>query len=110
MRPARCVPPTAKDRGPPRLAFDPWHIACSGLGVAEPMTADTLEPAARHADAALPLFCVVSWLSRRLRVEVNGIENVPSGRALLVSNHSFGVDSIFPMSAVRERLQRPVSV
>jgi 1-acyl-sn-glycerol-3-phosphate acyltransferase len=78
------------------------------------MNADTREPAGRHAHSdpavAVPLFRVVSWLSRRLRVEVNGIENVPSGRALLVSNHSFGLDSIFPMSAVREHLQRPVWV
>jgi 1-acyl-sn-glycerol-3-phosphate acyltransferase len=52
----------------------------------------------------------VSWLSRRLRVDVRGLENVPADRALLVSNHSFGVDSILPMAAVWEGLGRPVWV
>jgi 1-acyl-sn-glycerol-3-phosphate acyltransferase len=53
---------------------------------------------------------VVSWVSRRLRVEIQGLENVPPGRALLVSNHSFGWDSILPMCAVWDQLERPVWV
>jgi 1-acyl-sn-glycerol-3-phosphate acyltransferase len=61
-------------------------------------------------DVAGGFYDVVSWLSRRLHVDIQGLENVPTGRALLVSNHSFGWDSILPMSAVWERLERPVWV
>jgi len=42
------------------------------------------------------LFDIVEWVSRRLRVEVSGIENLPRGRALLVANHAFGWDIYSP--------------
>ena len=61
-------------------------------------------------DVAGSFYDVVSWLRRRLHVEIKGLENVPAGRALLVSDHSFGWDSILPMSAVWEGLGRPVWV
>jgi 1-acyl-sn-glycerol-3-phosphate acyltransferase len=53
-------------------------------------------------------FEIVEWLSRRLRVEVSGIENLPRGRAILVANHAFGWDIVFAMSAIRARTGRRV--
>jgi 1-acyl-sn-glycerol-3-phosphate acyltransferase len=53
---------------------------------------------------------VVSWSSRKMHVDVVGIENVPRGRAVVVANHAFGWDVIFPMAAVQSELQRPVWV
>jgi 1-acyl-sn-glycerol-3-phosphate acyltransferase len=51
---------------------------------------------------------VVSWLSRRLHVEVEGIENLPRGRALIVANHAFGWDVVFAMNAVWQRQHRTI--
>jgi 1-acyl-sn-glycerol-3-phosphate acyltransferase len=51
---------------------------------------------------------VVTWVSRRLHVEVEGIENLPRGRALIVANHAFGWDVMFAMNAVWERERRTV--
>jgi 1-acyl-sn-glycerol-3-phosphate acyltransferase len=53
-------------------------------------------------------FRVIEWLARRLHVEVIGIENVPTGRALLVANHSFGWDVLFAMGAIWRDTRRPV--
>lgn len=50
----------------------------------------------------------VSRLSRLLKVEVEGIDRLPSGRALLVANHAFGWDVLFPMAAITRALQRRV--
>jgi 1-acyl-sn-glycerol-3-phosphate acyltransferase len=73
--------------------FQPSHRdAFSGF---EPKTADRF-------------YRGVEWLSDRLRIEVNGIANVPSGRALLVANHSFGWDIVFAMSAIIRETHRPV--
>jgi 1-acyl-sn-glycerol-3-phosphate acyltransferase len=44
----------------------------------------------------------------RLNVEVKGIENLPSGRGLLVMNHAFGWDAILPMAAIRRATGRRV--
>ncbi len=52
----------------------------------------------------------VGWMSRRLRVEVEGLERIPAGRALIVANHTFGWDVVFPMQVVWEKLRRPVWV
>jgi 1-acyl-sn-glycerol-3-phosphate acyltransferase len=64
------------------------------------------------ACSALPfsdrMFDVVEWVSRRLHVEVKGIENLPAGRAILVANHAFGWDILFAMSAIRARTGRAV--
>jgi 1-acyl-sn-glycerol-3-phosphate acyltransferase len=49
---------------------------------------------------------VANWFD----VELSGLENLPPGRALLVGNHAFGWDSMFPMAAILERLGRRVWV
>jgi 1-acyl-sn-glycerol-3-phosphate acyltransferase len=46
--------------------------------------------------------------SRLLGVEVEGIEHLRSGPALLVANHAFGWDVVFVMGAIRERTGRRV--
>jgi len=55
-----------------------------------------------------PLFRIVEWLGQKLRVELIGLENLPTGRALLVANHAFGWDVVFAMSAIRARTGRTV--
>jgi 1-acyl-sn-glycerol-3-phosphate acyltransferase len=52
----------------------------------------------------------MDWASRRLHVDVEGIERIPAGRALLVANHAFGWDVAFAMSAIWRDLGRPVWV
>jgi len=47
-------------------------------------------------------------LGRRLGVEVEGVERVPEGRVLIVANHTFGFDIVFPMAAVYRRTGRVV--
>jgi 1-acyl-sn-glycerol-3-phosphate acyltransferase len=59
-------------------------------------------------DAARRFYAAVNWLSRRLKVDVEGIERVPAGRGLLVANHPFGWDVVFPMAAIAESIRRPV--
>jgi len=68
-------------------------------------TYDAFTPSQRRAHR---LYTIVEWLARRLRVEVDGIERLPPGRALLVGNHAFGWDVVFAMSAIRARTGRPV--
>lgn len=51
--------------------------------------------------AAQRFYEAVQWTARRLRVEVEGVDNVPHGRALLVANHTFGWDVVFPMAEIR---------
>jgi 1-acyl-sn-glycerol-3-phosphate acyltransferase len=71
-------------------------------------------PARRQAfvgydgDAARDFFERVEHLSKRLHIEVTGMENLPKGRALLVANHAFGWDIVFAMSAIRHHTGRPV--
>ncbi len=59
-------------------------------------------------NVARRLYAGLAWLSRRLHVEIEGTERIPSGRALLVANHAFGWDAILPMAAVWQDLHRPV--
>jgi len=54
------------------------------------------------------LFAVVEWISRRLRIDIKGLDNIPPGRALLVANHAFGWDILFAMSAIRAQTGRKV--
>jgi 1-acyl-sn-glycerol-3-phosphate acyltransferase len=56
----------------------------------------------------VPLFKLVEWVSRRLHVDIVGLENLPAGRAILVANHAFGWDILFAMSAIRARTGRKV--
>ena len=78
------------------------------------MTVDGFVPEQHEAfvsfrpDAAHRAYGWTDRIATRLGVEVHGLENIPSGRALLVANHTFGPDVLFPMSAVWRRLGRPV--
>jgi 1-acyl-sn-glycerol-3-phosphate acyltransferase len=80
------------------------------------MSVDGFDPASVKACAAFSpdfadrFFDAVDALARRLNVVVTGTEHVPSGRGLLVANHAFGFDVIFPMAAIWRRLRRPVWV
>jgi 1-acyl-sn-glycerol-3-phosphate acyltransferase len=53
------------------------------------------------------LYAAVETISAMMHVEIEGIERVPEGRALLVANHAFGWDALFVMSRLfRERGRR----
>jgi hypothetical protein len=58
-----------------------------------------------HADK---VFGITRRLGRKLGVELSGIERIPSGGALVVTNHTFGWDSIFPIAEVWRALGRPM--
>lgn len=47
-------------------------------------------------------------VARLLRVEVTGLERIPEGRALLVTNHAFGFDAAFLMALIEARTGRRV--
>jgi 1-acyl-sn-glycerol-3-phosphate acyltransferase len=53
-------------------------------------------------------FRAVRWTGRRFDVQVHGLEHIPPGRALLVGNHAFGWDSMFPMAAAMQQLGRRI--
>jgi 1-acyl-sn-glycerol-3-phosphate acyltransferase len=53
------------------------------------------------------LYAALERLSGFLNVEIEGVDRVPEGRALLVANHAFGWDMAFVMSRLaRERKRR----
>ena len=52
------------------------------------------------------VFGYVERAARFLQVEVTGLEHLPSGRALLVGNHGFGWEAVFPMSAIFRATKR----
>lgn len=57
--------------------------------------------------AAERVFGYVDRLARRFHVRVEGLDNLPEGRGLLVANHAFGWDVVFAMAAIwRERRRR----
>ena len=58
--------------------------------------------------AARPYRALVRALGHGLHVEVDGVEHVPAGRALLVANHAFGWDVAFPMEAISRATGRDV--
>jgi 1-acyl-sn-glycerol-3-phosphate acyltransferase len=60
------------------------------------------------ANAARRYQTLVRALGRRLHVEVDGVERIPRGRALLVANHAFGWDVAFPMEAISRETGRDV--
>ncbi|MBK8172333.1 MAG: acyltransferase family protein [Sandaracinaceae bacterium] len=64
---------------------------------------------ARKAALALRMHRIVDWVGRGLGAELVGLENLPTGRALLVANHAFGWDVIFAMSRIQQQTGRPVS-
>ncbi|MFT3922440.1 MAG: lysophospholipid acyltransferase family protein [Myxococcales bacterium] len=53
---------------------------------------------------------VVERVADRLDIHVEGLEHLPSGRALIVANHAFGWDVVFAMAAVWRARGRPVWV
>ncbi|MET0286814.1 MAG: lysophospholipid acyltransferase family protein [Polyangiales bacterium] len=55
-------------------------------------------------------FRAVRRTGERFDVGIQGLEHIPAGRALLVGNHAFGWDSMFPMAEVMQRLNRRVWV
>jgi 1-acyl-sn-glycerol-3-phosphate acyltransferase len=53
---------------------------------------------------------LVERVAQRLEIEVEGLRQLPSGRALIVANHAFGWDVMFAMAAVWRECHRPVWV
>jgi 1-acyl-sn-glycerol-3-phosphate acyltransferase len=51
---------------------------------------------------------IVDRVGRKLRVDVEGIERLPRGRALLVANHAFGFDVAFAMARIQKETGRRV--
>lgn len=78
------------------------------------MTVDGFDPAdagalvGYRADVAARFFALIDRVAARLSVEVEGVENLPAGRALLVANHAFGWDVAFALGAIRKKTGRPV--
>jgi len=58
--------------------------------------------------AASRFYRRVEQLMNLLRIEVQGVEQIPPAQALIVGNHTFGWDATFPMSAVFRATGRPV--
>jgi len=59
---------------------------------------------------AARFFQRVTRVAERFDIQVEGLENVPRGRALFVANHAFGWDVVVPMAAIAQRLNRHVWV
>ena len=83
------------------------------MGIARPLIMPPNDGSTGSSVSGVPryserFFSLVEWASKRLHVEVVGIERLPLGRALLVANHAFGWDILFAMSAIRARTGRPV--
>ena len=53
-------------------------------------------------------FALVDVLGRKLGVDVQGIDLLPDGGALLVANHTFGWDTAFAVARIRARTGRTV--
>ncbi len=50
----------------------------------------------------------VARISDRWHVQVDGVDRLPGGRAILVANHTFGWDMAFPIAAIRAATGREV--
>jgi 1-acyl-sn-glycerol-3-phosphate acyltransferase len=78
------------------------------------MAVDRFRPEYREAfvafspDFAAGFYDLVSQLGRAAHVRVEGVENIPRGRAMIIANHTFGWDVMLPMAAVWHALHRPV--
>jgi 1-acyl-sn-glycerol-3-phosphate acyltransferase len=53
---------------------------------------------------------VLDWTAEKLKVDVVGLENLPKGRALLVTNHAFGFDAGLLMARIEAASGRRVWV
>lgn len=88
------------------LASDERQCRSGESGCRKTMSVDGFSPqqeqpfAGYSSDVARRFYAVVSWVSRHLHVEYAGLENLPARRALLVANHAFGFDVVFPMSKI----------
>jgi 1-acyl-sn-glycerol-3-phosphate acyltransferase len=60
------------------------------------------------ASASERFFAAVDALGRKLGVEVQEIDRLPDGGALLVANHTFGWDTAFAVARIRARTGRNV--
>jgi 1-acyl-sn-glycerol-3-phosphate acyltransferase len=59
--------------------------------------------------AARHFFAAVRRVGAGLGVKVDGIEHIPrQGPAMLVANHTFGYDTVFPLAAIEQQTGRPV--
>lgn len=78
------------------------------------MSLDGFDPADTGAfvgfrpQAARNFYEQVDRFAELLHIETTGLDNIPKGRALLVANHSFGWDVMFPMARIAQQLERPV--
>jgi 1-acyl-sn-glycerol-3-phosphate acyltransferase len=59
---------------------------------------------------AARFYARIERLSRRMHISVDGTQNLPSGRALLVGNHTFGWDVAFPIARIWHETGRSVWV
>lgn len=59
---------------------------------------------------AAGFYGVTAWVGQRLDVQVDGIERIPPGCAVLVANHAFGFDVAFAAAAIWKRSGRTVWV
>ena len=60
------------------------------------------------SEAATRFYRGVDTVGRWLNVELEGLERLPRGRALLVANHAFGWDVMLPIAAIRRATGRTV--
>jgi 1-acyl-sn-glycerol-3-phosphate acyltransferase len=80
------------------------------------MTIDGYRPEDKDTGSAFDpqtadrFYAAVNAVARRLGVRVEGLENLPRGRALIVANHAFGWDVVFAMAAVWRLHRRPLWV
>lgn len=54
------------------------------------------------------VFGFVDRVAQRLDIRVEGLDRLPEGRALIVANHPFGFDVLFPMAAIWRTKKRRV--
>jgi 1-acyl-sn-glycerol-3-phosphate acyltransferase len=80
------------------------------------MAVDGFQPEDAHKLAsynprvASAVFKLIQTTARAMGVQVEGIHNLPKGRALLVANHAFGWDLVFVVSQIWQECDRKVWV
>ena len=50
----------------------------------------------------------IDWVAAHWHIEIVGSDSLPEGGALIVANHAFGWDVMFPMAAVWRTQRRPI--
>lgn len=61
-----------------------------------------------RADDAERFYGALAKVGHRLRVDLAGIEHLPTGGGLLVANHAFGWDTAFAIAEIRKQTGRRV--